>query len=83
MNRLTRKGESRMYVQNSADAGEVRKIIHGMDEFEADYMPDEWVASWEAYPQTVYTGKFDDLDIDELINRCWKTGIRCWVYDAG
>ena len=80
--KLRRKGESRAYVSRGSDVKKVEAIICEMDKFEFDYMPEGWVTHHENYPQTVYTGKFDDLDIAELCRRCWNRCIYIWVYDS-
>lgn len=80
---LTRKGHSRLYVEHAADTDKVLLLIKEKDEFEFGYLPEGWVAEADTYPHTVYTGKFDDMDMDELVAELWALGVKCWVYDAG
>ena len=83
MRTLTHKGHSRIYVQSADAIPKVENIIKEMDSFEYGYLPKQMIAHYSHYPYTVYTGKFSDLDMDELTNRCWEAGIPIWVYDAG
>ena len=65
------------------DIDKVRAIIKELDEFEYDYLPDNYIAHFSEFPGVEYTGKFDDLSIDELTAICWERGIHIWVFDAG
>ncbi len=82
MNKLTHKGYGRIYVEKTADIDRVKEIIREMDQYEYDYLPVDLIAHHSAYPEVVYTHKFDDLDTDKLTARCWAAGIHIWVFDA-
>jgi len=83
MGTLTHKGYARIYIRVGSDIPRVEEIIKEMDPFEFDYLPPGMIAHYTHYPYTVYTGKFSDLDMDELTNKCWEKGIHIWVYDQG
>lgn len=76
---LVRKGESRCFVFDKNHVELVEETIKEIDEFEFDYMPDNWVEFWD-YPNAkycppmVYNGKFD-IDIINLKIACAKKGI--------
>ena len=80
---FTRKGYGRIYVADPTKIEAVKAIIKAMDEFEYDYLPKDFVAPFTEYPQLVYTGKFDDLDLHELTARCFAQGIYIWCCDNG
>lgn len=83
MNTLTHKGYGRIYVDWNDHIQTVHNIIKEMDEYEFGYMPSDIVTHASDYPKVVYTHKFDDLDMDELTARCWRVGVRIWVFNAG
>ena len=76
---LVRKGDSKCFVFDKTHIDEVYKIIKEIDEFEFDYMPDQWVKFWDYptqkyHPSLNYNGKFD---IDPILLKiaCAKKGI--------
>lgn len=83
MKTLTHKGYARIYCETAADVSKVEDIIEEMDEFESTYLPDGMIAPFSQYPNVKYTGKFSDLDMDDLTALCWSRGIKIWVFDAG
>lgn len=83
MKKLHRKGYSRLYCENRIDIPNIRGLLKEFDQFEFEYMPEKWITTSDEYPKVVYTGKFDDLDIDEFTAFCWKNGFRVWIFDAG
>lgn len=82
-NNFTRKGYGRIYVENESDIQSVKDAIKEMDECEFDYLPDGLIAPFSEYPNVVYTGKFDDLNLDLLTAKCWTNGIKIWCLDNG
>lgn len=83
MKTLTRKGYSRLYCENRIDIPGIINLLIQFDEYEFGYMPDKWITTSDEYPKVVYTGKFDDIDIDEFTALCWKNGFKVWIFDAG
>lgn len=79
---FTRKGYGRIYVADSKYLKVVGEIIKEMDSAEAVYMPVDLIAPISNYPDVVYTGKFDELDLDALTIICFKHGISIWCFDA-
>jgi hypothetical protein len=72
---LVRKGESRCFVFRETDIVKVYDIIKEIDEFEFDYVPNDWVTVWDNKKTSmVYNGKFD-IDVPKLIDECGKRGI--------
>lgn len=75
-NTLPRKGYGRILVQKEEDIQKVKDIIKEMDDFEYDYLPDDMIAVFKTNDvKTVYTHKFDSLDLNELQIRCWEQNI--------
>lgn len=82
MNTLSHKSYGAIYVKDPSDIDKVKKIIKEMDEFEYDYLPKGLIKPFSDYPEVAYTGKFSDLDMDDLTARCWAAGVFIWVFDA-
>ena len=81
---FTRKGYGRIYVSGGMEnITAVEDEIKEMDEFEFEYLPEDYVALFDEYPNLKYAHKFDDLDINELTARCWKKGIHIFCLDNG
>jgi hypothetical protein len=83
MRTFTRKGFGRIYVADSKDIDAVKTIITSMDDFEATYLPIDMIVHISNYPAVVYTGKFDELNLDDLTILCFKKGIHIMAFDAG
>jgi hypothetical protein len=83
MRKFTRKGYGRIYCRNDGDTTAVMKIIKEMDQYEFEYLPNNLIVPFTEYPKVVYIGKFDDLDLDELTDKCWNKGIYIWIFDSG
>ena len=81
MKTLKSKSFARIFVDTAYNIPAVHDIIRGIDKFEYDYLPEDLIAPYSEYPTTVYTGKFDDMDMNILTARCWNVGIRIWVYE--
>lgn len=73
---MPRKDYGRILVQKEEDIAKVDAIIKEMDEFEYDYMPKDFICVFEKdNVETIYTHKFDSLDLIELQLRCWEQNI--------
>jgi hypothetical protein len=82
-NIFTRKGYGRIYVYKEDDIEKVKDIILRMDDFEYEYLPRDFITTIDEYPRVVYTGKFDDLDIDALTILCMREGVPIFAFDSG
>lgn len=82
MSTLSHKSYGAIYVNNPNYIDKVKQVIKEMDEFEFGYLPEELIKPFQEYPNVSYTGKFSDLDMDDLTARCWAKGIMIWVFDA-
>ena len=83
MRNLPRKSYAAIYVEKQEQIEDVEAVIHSMDSFEYDYLPDCLIKPFSEYPGVAYTHKFCDLDMDDLTAICWSRGIRIWVFYAG
>lgn len=91
-NSFPRKGYGRIFVEKEEDIPIVKEIIHKMDEYEYDYLPEELITVFDPNIKTLsdihdnlknyfrldmkYTHKFDSLNLNELQFRCWAAGIK-------
>lgn len=75
---MPNKGYGRIYVEKQEDIQKVKDIIKATDEFEHEYLPKDLIAIFDGKKQMTYTHKFDDLDINDLIIKCWNEGIKCF-----
>lgn len=83
MNTLTHRGYGRIYVLKPDDIAEVKAIIKELDEYEYEYLPKDFITTFDEYPRVEYIGKFSDLDMDKLISTCLSRGVFVWVFDSG
>ena len=83
MTYFTRKGFGRIYIHPENTIKQVKNVIQELDEFEYGYLPEKLIAPFDKYPETVFVGKFCDLDLDMLTAICWEKGIYIWCFDAG
>lgn len=73
---MPRKDYGRILVQKEEDIQKVKDIIKEMDEGEYAYLPNNFIGVFEKdNVETVYTHKFDELDLIELQLRCWEQNI--------
>lgn len=77
-NHMPRKGYGRIFVEKEEDIDKVREIMKEIDEYEVDYCPAGLVAVFEGKMSVVYTHKFDSIDMNELMIRCWNKGIKAF-----
>lgn len=84
-----RKGYGRFFVEKEEDVDRVKSIMREIDNYEYDgYYPTGQylggngelvtVFSPENY-YAIYVGKFDDMDMTEVLARAWEQGIKCFV----
>ena len=85
-----RKDYGRIFVEKEEDVQKVEDIIKEIDEHEFEwYYPTGnyaggnnerlvTVYSEENY-HSIYTGKFDDIDISRVLHEAWKQGIHCFA----
>ena len=88
--KFSRKGYGRIFVEKEEDVEKVENIIKEIDEheFEWYYPTGEYMGgnnerlvtaySKENY-KSIYVGKFDDMDISQVLNKAWEQGIHCFV----
>ena len=84
---FSRKGYGRIFVENKSDISKVEEIIKEIDPDEYLYYPsgDTWagkrlVATFsEENFHSIYVGKFDDMDIGQILKKAWLQGIHCFA----
>ena len=78
-NRFSRKGYGRIVVEKETDIEKIKIIIKNIDEYEYSYLPEDLICIHSEKIELRYTHKFSDLDLNELIIKCWDSGIKCYV----
>ena len=73
--KLYEKGEARIYTDKEENIEKISAIIKEIDEFEWEYLPDDLITVFNGRIDYIYHGKFYDIDMDELMKRCWTKGI--------
>lgn len=77
--KFPRKGYGRLFVEKENDIDALKKLIKEIDEFEYGYLPDDLIAVFsEENMKSVYTYKFDDLNMTEVMCRAWAKDIKCF-----
>ena len=79
----TRKGYGRLYCENPEHIPVIKEVMRQLSLFEFDYMPDGFIAPFSEYPDLVYLGKFDEMDMNAVVAQCWRLGARVWYCDNG
>jgi hypothetical protein len=73
------KNYGRIFVENKEDINALHQIIKEMDDFEYSYLPDDLIAVFsDENMRSVYTHKFDDMNMTEVMYRAWSMGIKCF-----
>jgi hypothetical protein len=72
---MPHKSYGRIFVEKKEDVEKVKQVIKEMDTFEFDYLPDDLITVFNGKKDVVYTHKFDDLDLNDLMIKCWEAGI--------
>ena len=80
---FTRKGYGRIYIDKKINISRVKRIIKEIDEFEFTYLPENFITTYDKYPELIYIGKFDELDINFLTITCWNHDIFIFCLDNG
>ena len=78
---MPRKGYGRIFVEKEEDIQRVKDIIKEMDEYEYDYLPQDLVAVFnveDKFTAVTYTHKFTDINLNELMDKCWRLGIKAF-----
>lgn len=77
MDKFEEKQFGRIYTDTTENIKKIKDIIKQMDQFEYEYLPKDLITVYKGYFSCEYVGKFDDLNLDELINNCKKKNIPC------
>lgn len=80
---FTKRGFGRIYTTRPEDVPKVKAIIKEIDEDEARYMPEDLITSFDNYPALVYMHKFSDMNLNDLMARCFACGLPIFCLDAG
>lgn len=73
---MPRKGYGRIFVEKEEDIEKVKEVIQEMDDYEYNYLPEKLIAVFEGKKEVIYTHKFCDLDLNDLMINCWNKGIK-------
>ena len=79
------RGYGRVFVEKEEDIEKVKAIMREIDQEEFDYYyPDrregELVTVFDPKKyETIYTHKFDEMDMAEVMRKAWEQGIKCFV----
>jgi hypothetical protein len=65
----------RLYVIKEEAIQIVKDTIKEMDEYEYEYLPDDLITVFSGKVDYVYTHKFDSIDLDKLIEKCYEKGV--------
>lgn len=73
------KSYGRIFVEKEEDIQKLREIIKEIDEFEYSYLPSDLITVFsDKHMHSVYTHKFDDMNMTEVMYRAWSKGIKCF-----
>ena len=73
------KGYGRLFVETKEDIARVKEIIKEIDDFEYSYLPEDLITVFsDDNMRSVYTHKFSDLNMTEVLYRAWSRGINCF-----
>lgn len=91
-NSLNRKSYARIFTDTEEHARQIKKIMMEIDPDEMMYFPEDLI-HWGPLKQSIiggkphyyipltYTGKFDDMDMNEVQLRCMLAGIPIAVWE--
>jgi hypothetical protein len=79
-----RKSYGRFFVEKEEDIIRVKEIMREIDEYEVDnYLPSDLITVFkEGAVESVYTHKFDSMDMSKVLVECWRRGIKCFMIDT-
>lgn len=82
MNQFRAKTYGRILVADEGLLPDVIAILSQMDAYEVErYMPEGFVTGYNPHKaldqQVIYGHKFDQLNLNDVAERCWQRGI--WV----
>ena len=70
--KLFKKHKARIYTDKQENIDKIKEIIKEIDKFEYEYLPDDLITVFNGKIDYVYNGKFYDIDMDEIMKRCWE-----------
>ena len=79
------RGYGRVFVEKEGDIEKVKAIMREIDPEEFDYYypnrnEGELVTVFDQNKyEAIYTHKFDEMDMAEVMKRAWEQGIKCFV----
>lgn len=88
--KFPRKGYGRIFVEKEEDIQAIEDIMKEIDpeEFEGYYPIGDYLGghnrrlvttfSEESF-KSIYVGKFDDMDMTQVLKKAWDKGIHCFV----
>lgn len=78
------KKYGRIYVEKESDILVLKGIMIGMDAFEFDYLPDDLIEVFNKGSLCCnnYVGKFDEMNMGQVLYRAWLLGIKCFCVFA-
>jgi len=69
--KLFEKHEARIYTDRPENITKISDIIKEIDSLEHEYLPDDLITVFKGKIDYVYNGKFYDIDMDEVMEKCW------------
>lgn len=90
-NPLPRKSHARIFTTSPENVEKIKFIMKEMDEFEYDYFPEDLITYSKPFMAKIgdkyyykiplaYTGKFDEMDMNELSIRCMMEDIPIYIW---
>lgn len=76
--KLFEKHQARIYTDKQENIEKIKEVIKEIDDFEAGYIPKDLIAVFDGKIEYVYNGKFYDIDMDEVMKKCWAKGIHAF-----
>lgn len=69
----------RLYTDKAENIPQIEQIMEEIDAFEYEYLPKDFIAVFDGTMDTVPVGKFDTMNMAEVLQRCWEQGIHVFV----
>ena len=90
-NTLPRKSHARIFTTSLENVEKIKNIMKDMDDFEYEYFPKDLITyskpslakigDKDCYKiPLIYTGKFDEMDMNELSIRCMMENIPIYIW---
>ena len=90
--KFSRKYYGRLFVEKEEDIEKVKEVMKEINPYEFEnYYPTgnhvggqgELIAVFnEDNLKSIYTHKFDDMDMGQVMIECWTRGIKCFMIDG-